>query len=167
MFSENLSLELQEIKTGLVLTIEVRVLTMSMKTSLDEWLRYRFLSRAFKEGEDPATAEAMAEGLDIFANNWFLPEAASMPRILWELSHPGMSFSTFEKTYFELELYEINQKGRAYERYENNLKAFRQAMAFAMKNPTLTEEGETPTQTPPTPQSDESPAPSGSEATPS
>ena len=41
MFSENLSLELQEIKTGLVLTIEVQVLTMSMKTSLDEWLRYR------------------------------------------------------------------------------------------------------------------------------
>lgn len=167
MFSENLSLELQEIKTGLVLTIEVRVLTMSMKTSLDEWLRYRFLSRAFKEGEDPATAEEMAEGLDIFANNWFLPDAGSMGRILWELCRPGMSHSTFEKTFFDLDLFEINQKGRAFERYQHNMETFKQAMAFAMKNPTLTEEGETPPQTPPPTQNDESPAPSGSETTPS
>lgn len=167
MFNEKLSLELQEIQTGRVLTIEVGVLTLSMKTSLDEWLRYRFLSRAFHEGEDPADAEAMAEGLDIFANNWFLPSYGSMPRIVWELSKPGMSYSTFQKTFYELDLCEMQKKGRPFERFQNNMEVFNKAMAFAMQNPTPTEEGETPAQTtPPNPNENGSPAPSGNEAAP-
>ncbi|MBQ3226500.1 MAG: hypothetical protein IJB48_05525 [Clostridia bacterium] len=136
MFADSLELTLKAISDGRELTITVRPLTLAMKNNLDEWLRYRFLKRALDEGEDMATAERMAEGLDIFANNWFMPNLGCAARILWELCRPGMSYATFEKSYFSANLRDLNVESDVKARFQNNSMVVEEATRFAMQNPT-------------------------------
>lgn len=147
MFAEYIEVELVDLNTGAVTALKARPMTLSMKNNLDEWLRYRFMKFSQREWDDlkgAERAEAMsiqeelASRLDVFLNNWFLPETDYLPRVLWEIAAPGISYNEFIRKFFQIKMKAFHEVGEEKDRFAANMNAVKEAVEFTLRNPTQT-----------------------------
>lgn len=151
MFAEYIEVELVDLNSGAVTALKARPMTLTMKNNLDEWLRYRFMKFSQREWDDlkgekrteaMAIQEELASRLDVFLNNWFLPETDYLPRILWEVSTPGISYNEFVRKFFHITMPAFHGYGEENKRFSSNMEAVKKAVEFALRNPTQTKTGE-------------------------
>lgn len=147
MLSTSKPWELKNLETGDTYEIQVRPMTLAMKSNLDEWLRGMYLHRMTELGGVTPELERTAENLDIVSNNFFVSNAKAAPRILWEISRPKMFFAEFEKSFFDVTFWDMNkEESTAKTRFETNMKTFAEAFEYAVRDPTkLATEPEIPT----------------------
>lgn len=140
MFADSIEIELTELVSGTSATLKVAPLTLAMKNNLDEWLRFRALKHAVQnEGCSLKEAEELVDDLDIFTSNWFLPETAYLPRVLWEVSGKCGTYNSFVSKYFDIEMRSMTYDNDAKTRFHENMENASEAVKFALRNPTQPE----------------------------